>query len=135
MQAVLVDSNVLLDTLNDDPTWGPWSAAALGTAIKASRAVMNPIIYAEISARFETIEALDEVLAGIDLAREAIPFEAAFLAGRIFVAYRRRGGRKLSPLSDYFIGAHAMVAGYTLLTRDPRRYRRDFPKLRLIAPD
>lgn len=95
---------------------------------------INPIIYADVSTRFETIEELDEALAGNDYRRESLPFSAAFIAGKAFLKYRRRGGEKRSPIADFYIGAHAAVSGFKILTRDPRRYRSYFPTDELIAP-
>jgi predicted nucleic acid-binding protein len=132
---VLIDSNVILDILTRDKDWYVWSAEQVREAVDRGRAVINPVIYAEISARIASMEVLDQALAAPPIEREPLPFPAAFLAGKVFAAYRRRGGRRGSFLSDFLIGAHASVAAYTLLTRDPRPYRRDFPKLRLIAPD
>ncbi|MBI4184144.1 MAG: type II toxin-antitoxin system VapC family toxin [Proteobacteria bacterium] len=135
MTAVLVDSNVLLDVMTEDARWFPWSSGALATAAETARLVINPVIYAEVSVRFSRIEDLEEALPRPAFEREPIPFEAAFLAGKVFSAYRRRGGIRRSPLPDFFVGAHAAVAGYRLLTRDARRYRTYFAKLRLIAPE
>ena len=135
MTAVLVDANVLLDVLTEDARWGAWSEAALARAADRYRLVVNPVIFAEVSVRFSRIEDLDAALPKTMFAREAIPYEAAFLAGKVFLAYRRRGGVKPAPLPDFFIGAHAAVAGYQLLTRDIGRYRTGFPGLPLIAPD
>jgi predicted nucleic acid-binding protein len=134
MTAVLVDSNVLLDFLSADPVWFDWSVGALDDCASAARLVINPIIYAEISAGFLRIEDVEAALPTRLFAREPIPFEAAFLAGRAFVEYRRRGGQRHSPLPDFFIGAHAAIAGYRLLTRDAARYRSYFPRLALITP-
>ena len=135
MTAVLVDSNVLLDVMTQDARWSAWSAQAIEHAADRFRLVINPIVYAEVSTRYSRIEDLDAALPRALLDREAIPYEAAFLAGKAFVAYRRRGGTRRSPLPDFFIGAHAAVAGYSLMTRDAARYRTYFPKLPLIAPD
>src|SRR4051794_21442018 len=104
--------------MTEDPSWLAWSSAALERAADSSRLVINPVIYAEVSVRYTRIEDLDEALPRSLLDREAIPYEAAFLAGKCFLAYRRRGGARWSPLPDFFIGAHAAVAGYRLLTRD-----------------
>ncbi len=134
MTAVLVDANVLLDVMTEDARWLRWSAEALERAADRYRLVVNPVIYAEISIRYSRIEDLDAALPKAMFDREAIPYEAAFLAGKAFFAYRRRGGTKSSPLPDFFIGAHAAVAGYSLMTRDAARYRSYFPKLSLIAP-
>jgi predicted nucleic acid-binding protein len=135
MTAIMVDSNVLLDLMTEDTRWLSWSAAAVERAADRSRLVINPIIYAEVSIRYSRIEDLEAALPKAMLDREAIPYEAAFLAEKCFLAYRQRGGAKQSPLPDFFIGAHAAVAGYRLLTRDAARYRRYFPRLSLIAPD
>ena len=135
MTAVLIDSNILLDVMTEDPRWFSWSAEALERAANSFRLVINPIIYAEVSIRYSKIEELNVALPKAMLDREAIPYEAAFLAGKSFVSYRRRGGSKQSPLPDFFIGAHAAVSGYRLMTRDPARYRTHFPKLPLIAPE
>jgi predicted nucleic acid-binding protein len=133
MTAVLVDSSVLLDVMTDDPRFGCWSADALAQAADTSELVINPVVYAEVSVRFERIEDLEQALPPV-LRREPVPWEAAFLAAKAHVAYRRRGGERLAPLPDFFIGAHAAVAGYRLVTRDPRRVRAAFPRLELIAP-
>jgi hypothetical protein len=135
MTAVLVDSNVLLDVMTEDARWLPWSAGSLERAADRYRLVINPIIYAEVSVRYSRIEDLEEALPKTMFDREAVPYEAAFLAGKSFAAYRQRRGEKRSPLPDFFIGAHAAVAGYRLMTRDVARYRTYFPKLSLIAPE
>ena len=134
MAGVLVDSNVLLDILTEDEAWRDWSDAMLADCARSSRLVVNPIIYSEVSAHFDSIEDLDDALPASWIRREPLPWEASFLAGRCFLAYRRRGGVRRSPLPDFYIGAHAAVAGLTLLTRDARRYRTYFPKLKLISP-
>jgi predicted nucleic acid-binding protein len=134
MTAVLVDSNVLLDVMTEDSRWFAWSAAALENAAGSSRLILNPIVYAEVSIRYSRIEELDAALPRAMFDREAIPYEAAFLAGKAFLAYRQRGGTRRSPLPDFFIGAHAAIAGYRLMTRDAARYRNYFPRLSLIAP-
>jgi predicted nucleic acid-binding protein len=134
MTPVLVDSNVLLDLLTEDPQWFSWSADALARCADESTLGINPIIYAEVSIGFERIEDLEDALARDQFDRLPLPWEAAFLAGKCFSRYRKRGGHKSSPLPDFYIGAHAAVAGMTLLTRDASRYRTYFPKLRLIAP-
>jgi len=130
----LVDSNVLFDFLSEDEEWFDWSSAMIEQASNAGVVALNPIIYAEISVRYERIEELDEELPAEYFLRAALPWEAAFLAGKAFAQYKKRTGTKRSPLPDFYIGAHAAVAGMTLLTRDPRRYRAYFPKLRLISP-
>lgn len=134
MDPVLVDSNVLLDVATGDPAWGGWSAAALERTADSAILVINPLIYAEVSVGFAVVEDLEAALP-VDLyRREDLPYAAGFLAGKCFVRYRRAGGTKRSPLPDFYIGAHAAVAGYRLLTRDATRYQTYFPKLRLIAP-
>ena len=135
MTAVLIDANVLLDVMTEDVRWFAWSAEAVERAADRNRLVINPVIYAEVSIRYSRIEELEAALPKAMFDREAIPYEAAFLAGKSFLAYRRRGGTRQSPLTDFLIGAHAAVAGYLLMTRDAARYRTYFPKLSLIAPD
>jgi len=134
MAQVLVDSNVLLDVMTEDPRWFAWSASALERAADTARLVINPIVYAEVSVRYSSIEDLEIALPKASFDREPIPYEAAFLAAKVFVRYRRQGEAKRSPLPDFFVGAHAAVAGYEVLTRDAARYRTYFPKLALIAP-
>ncbi len=134
MSGILVDSNVLLDVLEDDPTWGGWSSARLAEAAERLPLIINPVIYAEVSIGFARIEELEEILSMTLFVRQQIPWEAAFLAGKCFVRYRRQGGTRNSPLPDFFIGAHAAVAGLELLTRDVARYRTYFPTVQLIAP-
>jgi predicted nucleic acid-binding protein len=131
---ILVDSNVLLDIFTEDPSWRSWSESALANAAETGRIVINPIIYAEASVRFSKAEELDSLIPPERFLREPIPYPAAFLAGKIYLHYRREGGTRPSPLPDFFIGAHAAVAGYRLLTRDARRFRTYFPRLALIAP-
>ena len=130
----LVDSNVLLDVLTDDRHWFDWSSNALSNALDSGRVVINPLVYAEVSVGFDRIEELDEALPAGHLAREPLPFPAGFVAGKAFVAYRRRGGTRPTPMPDFYIGAHAAVAGYRLLTRDARRYRTYFAGLDVVAP-
>lgn len=130
----LVDACVLLDLTTDDPQWGDWSADALADAADEGPLVINPIVYAEVSVDFGSIEELDKVLDGATFRREPLPFEAGFLAGKAYVAYRRRGGAKRSPIADFYIGAHAAIAGHRLLTRDTNRYRAYFPTVELISP-
>jgi predicted nucleic acid-binding protein len=129
----LVDANVLLDLFTEDPVWLEWSKAAFVEALDAGPVVVNPIVYAEISVRFERIEELEGALPE-QIEREGLPWEAAFVAGKCFREYRRRGGAKRSPLPDFYIGAHALVTGRVLLTRDPARYRTVLPALGLVAP-
>ena len=134
MGRTLVDSNVLLDVLTQDERWVDWSSSALEQCGDTSVLVINPIVYAEVSVGFERIEDLEQALPSDAFERAALPYEAAFLAGKCFLSYRKRGGMRRSPLPDFYIGAHAAVTGMPLLTRDPKRYRTYFPTLELIAP-
>lgn len=131
---VLVDANVLIDVATDDPVWGDWSAAALARAGAEGRIVINPLVYAEVSVAFARIEDLDGLLPETVFRREPLPWAAGFLAGKAFLAYRRRGGPRPGILPDFYIGAHAAVAGYRLLTRDRGRFATYFPTVPLIAP-
>ncbi len=130
----LVDSNVLLDIMTEDPTWQKWSIAALAEAAETGPLYINPIIYSEVSISFSTVESLEDALPHEDYRREPIPWAAAFLAGKAFLSYRRNQGAKSTALPDFFIGAHAAIAELQLLTRDVSRYRTYFPTLRLLAP-
>lgn len=130
----LIDSNVLLDLIQEDQRWLSWSAAQLARCRERGPLAINPVIYAELAPGFDDAESLEQALPAADFQRLPLPYEAAFLAGQAFVAYRRRGGQKRSPLPDFYIGAHAWVGGMTLLTRDADRYKSYFPKLKLITP-
>jgi predicted nucleic acid-binding protein len=131
---ILVDSNVILDIVTEDKKWFPWSSQALAKYAETHTLVINPIIYAEVSVGFDRIEDVEEVLPSAFFRRDPIPWEAAFLAAKCFLAYRRRRGKKSSTLPDFFIGAHAAVVGIPLLTRDIARYQTYFPKLKIITP-
>ncbi len=131
---VLVDSNVLLDVATNDENWADRSAGALERLADTAPLFINPLIYAEVSVGFARIEELEEALPATLLQRAHLPSEAAFLAGKAFLAYRRRGGAKSSTLPDFYIGAHAAIEGWRLLSRDPRRYRTYFPTVELISP-
>ncbi len=134
MSRVLVDSNVLLDVMTEDPQWFGWSSNVLREHADKDDLCINPVIYAEVSIRFARIEELNEVLPEDIFERLPLPYEAAFLAGKCFVEYRKRGGTKNSTLPDFFIGAHAAVERMTLVTRDASRYRTYFPRLHVISP-
>ncbi len=134
MKPVLVDTNVLLDVATQDPNWFSWSSRALEQAANESRLVINPIIYAELSTGYPRIEDLEAAIPPSAYAREPLPYEAGFLAGKVFLQYRRRGGTRTSPLPDFYIGAHAAIADFRLLTRDARPFRAYFPRLDLITP-
>lgn len=131
---VLVDANVLLDVLTDDPQWYDWSAAQLDACAAEAELCINPIVYAEVSVGFDRIEALDDALPSDAFTRLELPWEAGFLAGKAFLQYRRAKGARTSLLPDFYIGAHAAIEGMTLLTRDARRYRTYYPKLEIICP-
>jgi predicted nucleic acid-binding protein len=133
-RGVLVDSNVLLDIATGDPNWGEWSARALAEVAEHTTLMINPIIYAEVSIGYTTIEALDAALPTALYQRESLPWEAGFLAGKCFVQYRRRGGLRNSPLPDFYVGAHAAIGRLGLLTRDAARYRSYFPGVQVFAP-
>ena len=131
---VLVDTNVLLDIFTDDSLWRSWSERTIRDALVDDNAGVNPIIYAEVSVAFTDPGVLDRHLDALTLVRLPLPYEAAFPTGRAFLRYRRAGGKRSSPLPDFYIGAHAQTHGLTLLTRDPGRYRTYFPSVKLIAP-
>jgi hypothetical protein len=131
---MVVDSNVILDIVTEDKRWFTWSSESLAHYSETHALVINSVIYAEVSIGFDRIEDVEAILSPMIFRREPIPWEAAFLAGKCFLQYRKKGGSKLSPLPDFFIGAHAAVLGIPLLTRDASRYRTYFPKLKLIAP-
>ncbi|NBY18025.1 MAG: type II toxin-antitoxin system VapC family toxin [Betaproteobacteria bacterium] len=131
---MLVDTNVLVDLVEDDPDWADWSIGQLRAQSKLHLLMINWVIYAELSVAFSNIEALDRVLDGMQLKIVEIPKPALFLAGKAFLRYRRRGGVKNNVLGDFFIGAHAAVSGLPVLTRDPRRYKSYFPGVRLVTP-
>lgn len=131
---LLVDTNVLVDVLQDDPQWADWSIRQLRAQAAVHELAINPVIYAELSVSFSTLEALDEVVATLALRLQEIPLPALFLAGKAFLQYRQRGGSKAQVLPDFFIGAHAAVAGWLLLTRDASRFRTYFPGLEVLAP-
>ena len=124
----------MLDVLTGDPEWSAWSESALAACADDSTLAINPIIYAEVSIRFDRIEDLETTLPEAEIRRLPLPWEAAFPAGKWFLRNRRRRGARRSPLPDFYIGAHAAVEGLALLTRDARRYRTYFPGLDLIAP-
>ncbi len=134
MSSTLVDTNVLLDVLTDDPVWFSWSERQLELAAMQGAVQINDVIYAELSVRYATVERLDAALARAGVTLVATPRAALFLAGKAFLRYRAAGGHKTGVLSDFFIGAHAAVAVTPLLTRDARRYRTYFPTVELVTP-
>lgn len=131
---LLVDTNVLVDALQDDPQWADWSIGQLRAHATVHALVINPVIYAEMSLSFSTIEALDDVIRTLRLEVREIPRPALFLAAKAYAQYRRRGGHKEQVLPDFFIGAHAAVSGWPLLTRDASRFETYFPTLEVIGP-
>jgi hypothetical protein len=131
---MLVDTNVLVDVFENDPEWDEWSVAQLRAQAQIHRLVINPVIYAELSLAFSAVEALDDALAALQIPVIEVPKPALFLAGKAFVRYQRQGDTKANVLADFFIGAHAAVAGWPVLTRDARRYTSYFPTVTLVAP-
>ncbi len=131
---LLVDTNVLIDVLEDDPEWADWSIAQLRAQSRVHPLTINPIIYAELSLTFSRVEALDDTVETLGLKLVELPRPALFLAGKAFAQYRKQGGKANNVLADFFIGAHAAVLGYPLLTRDARRYQTYFPRVKLITP-
>jgi predicted nucleic acid-binding protein len=131
---IIVDTDVLLDIVLNDPKWSTWSITALEAANARDKLGINPVIYAEVSIAFARIEQLEQVLAEAELTVEPIPREALFLAGKVFLRYRKPQGSKTNVLPDFFVGAHAAVAGFPVLTRDVGRYRSYFPTVHLLTP-
>ena len=131
---LLVDTNVLVDVLQDDPQWADWSISQLRAQASIHQLVINPIIYAEMSLSFLTLEGLDSAVVTLALELREIPRPALFLAAKAYAQYRKRGGSKLQVLPDFFIGAHAAVEGWPLLTRDASRFKTYFPTLEVVAP-
>jgi predicted nucleic acid-binding protein len=134
MSSTLIDSNVWIDLFDEESEWRTWSDAMVTDALRRGPLIINPVIFAEVSAGYDTYEEIAALFSASYVTREPLPWEAAFLAGRAFWLYRQRGGTRTSPLPDFYIAAHAAVAGHTLLTRDARRYRHYFPRLRIVAP-
>ncbi len=131
----LVDTNVLLDLVTADPVWADWSVAALEAAALLGPLAINDVVYSELSVRYRDVAELDAMVTAAELEHPAIPKEALFLAGKAFQAYRKAGGSRTGVLPDFFIGAHAAIAGWTLITRDAGRYRAYFPGLELRTPE
>lgn len=131
---VIVDTNILVDVLADDPQWMEWSAGRLREQGRIHELVINPVIYAELATMFDSMEKLDGVLVGMEIGVKEIQRAALFLAGKAFVKYRKGGGAKSGVLADFFVGAHAAVSGFPILTRDTRRYKNYFPTVELISP-
>jgi predicted nucleic acid-binding protein len=134
LKATLVDSSVLLDIATEDPRWLEWSEEHLAIAANESILVINPIIYAEVSVNYDSVEELDYHLPPDRFKREPLPYNAGFLAGKAYVKYKKRGGKRTSPMPDFYIGAHAAVSDLRILTRDAQKYRQYFPTVELISP-
>ncbi len=134
IHGVLIDSSVLLDIVTEDPQWFAWSSEALATWAERVPLYINVVIYTEVSMGFARIEEVEAALPLEGFRRAPVPWEAGFLAGKAFLVYRQRGGTRTRPLPDFFIGAHAAVAAWALLTRDPQRIRTYFPQVHLITP-
>lgn len=132
--ATLVDTNVLVDIAVRDPTWLQWSRAALARAEKAGPLVINPVILAEFSIRYDSLDEVESLLPSDHFAREGLPWPAAFAAGVAFRKYRKSGGGRERVLPDFLIGAHALIRDHVILTRDPKGYRSYFPTVHLITP-
>ncbi len=132
---LLVDTNVLVDVLEDDPEWADWSISRLRAQAQVHELAINPVIYAQLSLTFASVETLDRAVRDLALEMLELPRPALFLAGKAFAKYRRAGGRKSNVLADFFVGAHAAVLGCGILTRDPRRYRSYFLTVPLITPE
>jgi predicted nucleic acid-binding protein len=135
MAAYLVDSSVLLDVFTSDPVWSEWSVSRLEEAWADGTVFIDPVVYAEVSVGFARIEALEDAIAESGLVWSEIPREALFLAGKVFLSYRKKGGIRTAPLPDFFIGAHAAVSDLVLITRDTERIRGHFPRLRFASPE
>jgi predicted nucleic acid-binding protein len=133
--ATLVDTNILIDVAVRDPVWLKWSRMQLEEARKRGSVIINQIIYAEFSLRYDTIAEVDSVLPGEEFRRESIPWPSAFAASKAFALYRRQGGVREQVLPDFLIGAHAAIRGYPVLTRDPAGFRQYFPTVELICPE
>ncbi len=131
---LLVDTNVLIDVLEDDPDWADWSVRQLRAQSQVHELFINPVIYAELSLTFDSVQSLDDAIAGMGISVQELPRAALFLAGKAFVKYRRGGGSRGNVLADFFVGAHAAVLGCPILTRDARRYRKYFPSVLLLTP-
>ena len=131
----LVDSCVLIDVLADDPAWAEWSMQKLEALGGQAPLVINPLILAEISPRFARASDLEAALESLPLRRQDLPWDAAFLAGQAFKVYRKSKGMQRSPMPDFYIGAHALLGGMRLLTRDAKRYSTYFPKLHVVSPE
>jgi predicted nucleic acid-binding protein len=132
---LLVDTNVLVDVLENDPVWADWSVRQLRAQAQVRELFINPVIYSELSLAFDSVKALDEAVEGMGLSVQELPRPALFLAGRAFLKYRREGSTRNNVLADFFIGAHAAVLSCGILTRDGRRYKNYFPRVSLITPD
>jgi predicted nucleic acid-binding protein len=135
MKGILVDSNIILDVFLDDPNWAEWSESKLEKFSSITKLFINPVVYSEVSVGFKRIEELESAMNRGGFQMLEIPKEALFLAGKVFLKYRKNRGTKRSPLPDFYIGAQAAILEMNLITRDESRYRTHFPKVRLISPE
>lgn len=134
MNGVFIDSCVLLDLFTDDPIWGDWSESILEKYSQTNTLYINSIVYTEVSIGFNNIEDVEKAITGLDIKVLEIPREALFLTGKVYLKYRKNKGTKISPLPDFFIGAHATVSKFHLITRDVSKYDTYFPQVKLICP-
>jgi predicted nucleic acid-binding protein len=134
MKGILVDSNIILDVFLNDPIWADWSESTLERYVHYAKLYINSIVYSEISISFELIEDLESAIAKAGFQMLEIPKEALFLAGKVYLQYKKRKGVKRAPLPDFYIGAQAAVLNLQLITRDVSRYRSYFPTVELITP-
>ncbi len=134
MNGILVDSCVLLDLFTDDPNWADWSENVLERYSQTNTLYINSIVYTEVSIGFDKIEEVDKAISELGIKVLEIPREALFLTGKVFLQYRRNKGTKKSPLPDFFVGAHAAVSQFHLITRDSAKYNTYYPQLKLIDP-
>ena len=135
MAETLIDTNIIIDLSDSKEQWFAWSSRTLGELADEGGLLVNQVIYSELAGGYAEREELDDVLGRAHIRKESIPWDAAFMAGLVFQAYRARGGMRPSPLPDFFIGAHAAVRAYKLLTRDRGFYRSYFPGLAIVSPE
>ena len=135
MNGVFIDSCVLLDLFTNDPDWAEWSESVLEGYSLTNTLYINSIVYTELSMGFKKIEELESAIGVLNLKVLEMPREALFLAGKVFLKYRKNMGTKISPLPDFFIGAHASVSQFQLITRDLNKYKTYFPQVKLIHPE
>ena len=135
MNGVFLDSCILLDLFTNDPHWAEWSEKILDQYSQTNTLFINSIVYTEISIGFNKIEEVENAVSELGIKVLEIPREALFLTGKVFLKYRKNKGTKNSPLPDFFIGAHASISKFNLITRDPSKYKTYFPQVKLIHPE